>query len=147
MYSILINTLDKIASSLEEKGLLKEAEQLDIVANSLEENQEEEKSYQSGIKEGSYITLSEPIIDYDNMYKQAGKNKSKRIKKWIPDLKKGALHKDLGVPEDKDIPMPLINKKYKELQEKAEGDKKLSARESRLFKRLQFARNARGFKN
>lgn len=35
-------------------------------------------------------------------------------KKWIPtNLKKGALHRDLGVPADKPIPPQAINKAAK----------------------------------
>jgi len=33
-----------------------------------------------------------------------------RKKKWIPPLKKGALSRQLGIPEEKDIPMTLLNR-------------------------------------
>lgn len=41
--------------------------------------------------------------------------KKKSDKKWIQkaDIKKGALSKKLGVPEDKDIPMAKLNKAAK----------------------------------
>jgi len=138
----LIAIIDKVASSLEEKGMVEEAKGLDVVANTLELNiKENSKSV-----EGSYIIISEEILDYDSMFKEAGKKKRKRVKKWIPNLQEGGLHKDLGVSEGKDIPKEMIDKKYKALKKKSEGDKKLSESDSKLFKRLQFAINARGFK-
>jgi len=69
-------------------------------------------------------------------------------KKWIPEnLKKGALHRALGIPEDQKIPMELINKKIKELQKKAEGDKKLSDSDQKLLKRLLLARTFKKMKH
>jgi len=56
---------------------------------------------------------------------------------------KGGLHKDLGVPEDKDIPMSLINKKISALKKKEEKDGKLSANDLKLMRRLNFAKNAK----
>jgi len=73
------------------------------------------------------------------LYKQASK------KKWIPKkLEEGALHKYFNIPEDEKIPTDLIDSKYKELQEKSKGDKKLNVKESKLFKRLHFAIVMRG---
>lgn len=67
--------------------------------------------------------------------------------KWIPKkMKKGALSRELGIPEDEDIPMSVINKKIKTLQKKAEGDKKLSASESKLLHRLMAAKNMKSIK-
>jgi len=62
-------------------------------------------------------------------------------KKWIQktDMKKGALHKKLNVPEDKKIPKTLLNKLKKELMAKGEGDKKLSAADSKLLKQVNLA--------
>jgi len=62
-------------------------------------------------------------------------------KKWIQktDMKKGALHKKLNVPEDKKIPKTLLNKLKKELMDKGEGDKKLSAADSKLLKQVNLA--------
>ena len=61
--------------------------------------------------------------------------------KWIQktDMKKGALHKKLNVPEDKKIPKTLLNKLKKELIAKGEGDKKLSAADSKLLKQVNLA--------
>jgi len=39
------------------------------------------------------------------------KSRSKSKKKWIPrDLKKGALSRQLGIPEEEKIPMTLLNR-------------------------------------
>jgi len=66
---------------------------------------------------------------------------AKNDKKWIQktDMKKGALHKKLNVPEDKKIPKSLLNKLKKELMAKGEGDKKLSAADSKLLKQVNLA--------
>ena len=66
---------------------------------------------------------------------------AKSDKKWIQktDMKKGALHKKLNVPEDKKIPKSLLNKLKKELMAKGEGDKKLSAADSKLLKQVNLA--------
>ena len=66
---------------------------------------------------------------------------AKSDKKWIQktDMKKGALHKKLNVPEDKKIPKTLLNKLKKELIAKGEGDKKLSAADSKLLKQVNLA--------
>lgn len=64
--------------------------------------------------------------------------------KWIPkDIEKGALHKDLGIPEDEKIPTGLLKKKKAELQKKGEGDKKLSAKDLKTLQRINFALNVR----
>ena len=62
--------------------------------------------------------------------------------KWIQktNMNAGALHKDLGIPEDKTIPMSLINKKIKELNNKKEKDGKLSKTDSTFLKRLNLAK-------
>jgi len=66
---------------------------------------------------------------------------AKKEKKWIQktDMKKGALHKKLNVPEDKKIPKTLLNKLKKELMAKGEGDKKLSKSDSTLLKQVNLA--------
>lgn len=65
-------------------------------------------------------------------------NESK--KKWIPKMKKGALHKKLGIPEDEKIPLSLINKEIARLQKLAEGDTKLSKEDAKLLKELVLAK-------
>jgi hypothetical protein len=66
---------------------------------------------------------------------------AKSDKKWIQntDMKKGALHKKLNVPEDKKIPKNLLTKLKKELMAKAKGDKKLSTADSKLLKQVNLA--------
>lgn len=68
-----------------------------------------------------------------------------REEKWMQGAvkKPGQLHKDLGISPDKEIPMSLLKKKKAELQKRAEGDKKLSASESKLLKKIIFAINAK----
>ena len=55
-------------------------------------------------------------------------------------MKKGTLHKKLGIPEDEKIPMSLINKEIKRLQKEAEGDKKLSDEDATFLKELLLAK-------
>ena len=61
--------------------------------------------------------------------------------KWIQktDMKKGALHKKLGIPEGDKIPQAKLKALKKELMKKAEGDKKLSAADSKLLKQVNLA--------
>ena len=61
--------------------------------------------------------------------------------KWIQktNMKKGALHKALGIPEGQKIPKSKLNKIKKDLMAKAEGDKKLSASDSKLLKQVNMA--------
>ena len=81
----------------------------------------------------------------DDSFEVDGKKYSvkeaKSDKKWIQktDMKKGALHKKLNVPEDKKIPKNLLNKLKKELMAKGKGDKKLSAADSKLLKQVNLA--------
>ena len=69
-------------------------------------------------------------------------------KKWIQktDMKKGALHKKLNVPEDEKIPQAKLKALKKELMKKAEGDKKLSASDSKLLKQVNLALTLKGLK-
>lgn len=61
--------------------------------------------------------------------------------KWIQKtgMKKGALHKKLGIPEGDKIPKSKLNSLKKELMAKAKGDKKLSAADSTLLKQVNLA--------
>ncbi len=69
-------------------------------------------------------------------------------KKWIQktDMKKGALHKKLNVPEDEKIPQAKLKSLKKELMKKAEGDKKLSEPDSKLLKQVNLALTLKGIK-
>lgn len=68
--------------------------------------------------------------------------------KWIQktDMKKGALHKKLGVPEGDKIPQAKLKSLKKELMKKAEGDKKLSAADLKLLKQVNLALTLKGIK-
>jgi hypothetical protein len=61
-------------------------------------------------------------------------------------MHKGALHKKLGVPEGDKIPVAKLKSLKKELQGKAEGDKKLSASDSKLLKQVNLALNLKSLK-
>ena len=54
-------------------------------------------------------------------------------------MKKGALHKKLGIPEGQKIPKSKLNSIKKDLMAKAKGDKKLSASDSKLLKQVNMA--------
>jgi hypothetical protein len=71
----------------------------------------------------------------DKMYE------SKDNKNWIQNTKmhKGALHKKLGIPEGDKIPNSKLQSLKKELMKKGEGDKKLSAADSKLLKQVNLA--------
>lgn len=75
-------------------------------------------------------------------------NEAKSEKKWIQktDMKKGALHKKLNVPEDEKIPQAKLKALKKELMKKAEGEKKLSGPESKLLKQVNLALTLKGIK-
>ena len=68
--------------------------------------------------------------------------------KWIQktDMKKGALHKKLGVPEGDKIPQSKLKSLKSKLQKKAEDDKKLSADDSKLLKQVNLALTLKGIK-
>jgi len=68
--------------------------------------------------------------------------------KWIQktDMKKGALHKKLGIPEGQKIPKSKLNSIKKDLTAKAKGDKKLSAADSKLLKQVNMALTLGGLK-
>ena len=68
--------------------------------------------------------------------------------KWIQDtgMKKGALHKTLGIPEGEKIPKSKLNSIKKDLMAKAKGDKKLSTADSKLLKQVNMALTLGGLK-
>ena len=68
--------------------------------------------------------------------------------KWIQKtkMKKGALHKKLGVPEGDKIPQAKLKSLKKDLMKKAEGDKKLSLPDSTLLKQVNLALTLKGIK-
>jgi len=67
-------------------------------------------------------------------------------KKWMQEAfskKKGSLHKALGVAEDEEIPMSVINKKLNALKKKAESEDKLTKSELSLLRKLNLAKTAK----
>jgi hypothetical protein len=68
--------------------------------------------------------------------------------KWIQktNMKKGGLHKTLGIPEGNKIPKSKLNSIKKDLMVKAKGDKKLSAADSKLLKQVNMALTLGGLK-
>jgi hypothetical protein len=76
------------------------------------------------------------------------KKETKEGKKWIQktEMKKGALHKKLNVPEDEKIPETKLKSLKKELMKKSEGDKKLSDSDSKLLKQVNLALTLKGLK-
>jgi hypothetical protein len=82
---------------------------------------------------------SKVIGVYSNIKKQ--REMKEGGDKWIQDtkMKKGALHKKLGIPEEDKIPQAKLKSLKKELMKKGEGDKKLSAADSKLLKQVNLA--------
>ena len=68
--------------------------------------------------------------------------------KWIQKtgIKKGDLHKKLGVDEGDKIPQAKLKSLKKELMKKGEGDKKLSAADAKLLKQVNLALTLKGIK-
>ena len=68
--------------------------------------------------------------------------------KWIQktNMKKGGLHKALGIPEGNKIPKSKLNSIKKDLMSKAKGDKKLSDADSKLLKQVNMALTLSGLK-
>ena len=82
---------------------------------------------------------SKVIGVYSNIKKQ--REMKEDDNKWIQktDMKKGALHKKLGIPEGDKIPQSKLKSLKAELHKKSEGDKKLSAADSKLLKQVNLA--------
>ena len=73
--------------------------------------------------------------------------------KWIQkiDIKKGALHKQLGIPEDQKIPMGLINKILAAspgdiIEYTVNGKKKRIKVTTKLIRRANLAKTFKKFK-
>lgn len=75
-------------------------------------------------------------------------NVTEGSEKWIQDtdMKKGSLHKALGIPEGEKIPKSKLKSIKKDLMSKAKGDKKLSASDSKLLKQVNMALTLGGLK-
>jgi len=114
------------------------------VAKGLEEAETEEGNAFSG-------ALAKAKEDGKKSFEVDGKEyqvKESKGEKWIQKtgMKKGALHKKLGVPEGEKIPKTMLSKLKKELMKKADGDKKLSAADSKLLKQVNLAMTLKDIK-
>jgi len=68
------------------------------------------------------------------------KSKAKAVSNFYGSpIRKGGLHKNLGIPQNKKIPLSLIEKKLNALKKK----KNKTAKEVKLEKRLVFAKNSK----
>jgi hypothetical protein len=107
------------------------------IAKGLEEEAETE--------EGNAFTgaLAKAKKSGDDSFEVDGKeyNVNESEDKWIQktNMKKGGLHKSLGIPEGQKIPKSKLNSIKKDLMSKAKGDKKLSASDSKLLKQVNMA--------
>jgi hypothetical protein len=107
------------------------------MAKGLEEEAETE--------EGNAFTgaLAKAKKSGDDSFEVDGKeyNVNESEDKWIQktNMKKGGLHKSLGIPEGQKIPKSKLNAIKKDLMSKAKGDKKLSAEDSKLLKQVNMA--------
>jgi hypothetical protein len=85
-----------------------------------------------------------------NSFEVDGKkyNVKEAKEKWIQKtgMKKGSLHKKLGVPEGDKIPTSKLKSLKTELTKKAEGSKKLSTEDSKLLKQVNLALTLKGLK-
>lgn len=95
-------------------------------------------------------TARAPMFETSRWQKLAGILNEKEEKNWMQKAgeemekkgTKGALHRQLGKEEDEKISKRELESIKKRLQKKAEGDKKLSAEDRKLLRRVVFALNA-----
>jgi hypothetical protein len=104
------------------------------------------------MEEGNAFTcaLAKAKESGKNSFEVDGKeyNVTEGKEKWIQktDMKKGGLHKSLGIPEGQKIPKSKLNSIKKDLTAKSEGNKKLSAEDSKLLKQVNMALTLGGLK-
>ena len=116
--------------------------------------EEEELDEEGETEEGNAFTgaLAKAKEEGDDSFEVDGKKyhvkEDKKEKKWIQktEMKKGALHKKLGIPEGDKIPVSKLKSLKAELSKKAEGDKKLSASDSKLLKQVNLALTLKNIK-
>ena len=80
-------------------------------------------------------------VDGETYHVKGKKRMDESENKFIQNanMKKGGLHKALGIPEGNKIPKSKLNSIKKDLMLKAKGDKKLSAADSKLLKQVNMA--------
>jgi hypothetical protein len=117
----------------------------------IEEQETEEGNYFSG-QRADAMKKGEDSFEVDGktypVKESVKKKETKEERKWIQktEMKKGALHKKLNVPEDEKIPQAKLKSLKKELMKKGEGDKKLSDSDSKLLKQVNLALTLKGLK-
>lgn len=86
--------------------------------------------------------------DFKKLRDKKEVGEAKGDKKWIQKtgMEKGSLHKELGIPEDEKIPQSKLKELKSKLHKKSEGDKKLSAADSKLLKQVNLALTLKGIK-
>lgn len=97
---------------------------------------------------GNWKEFGGSISKSDYKPKVSKKETKESEEKWIQktDMKKGSLHKKLGVPEGDKIPQAKLKSLKAELSKKAKGDKKLSAADSKLLKQVNLALTLKNIK-
>ena len=101
------------------------------------------------VKSSKYSRLAEKVVSRIRESKK--KAKVAEDKDWIQKAIKrpGALHRELGVPKDKDIPKGMINKAISKLKKKDKDDKEkgtqLSAGDERELRQLNLAKTLSKF--
>ena len=117
-------------------------EDSDIESDLDEQETEEGNAFSGALAQAKEKGKDSFEVDGKKYHVKEGKEK------WIQktEMKKGALHKKLNVPEDEKIPESKLKALKKELMKKAEGDKKLSASDSKLLKQVNLALTLKGIK-
>lgn len=122
------------------------------IAKGLEEEAETEEGNAFLDSRQNAIDDGETSFDFEGeRYPVTGtkkKTNESKDKKWIQktDMKKGALHKKLDIPQDEKIPQEKLKALKKELMKKAEGEKKLTSADSKLLKQVNMAITLKGLK-
>lgn len=134
------------------KGLADNKLVNDLVNKMFNSSDVDEELDEAETEEGNAFTgaLAKAKEEGDDSFEVDGKKYSVKESKdkWIQDtdMKKGALHKALGIPEGQKIPKSKLNSIKKDLMSKAKGDKKLSAADSKLLKQVNMALTLGGLK-
>jgi hypothetical protein len=135
----------RVAKGLEEEAETEEGNAFSgALANAKKDGKDsfevDGKTYQVKESRDKFDGRKSKVIGvYSNIKKQ--REMKEEDDKWIQDtkMKKGALHKKLGVAEGDKIPQSKLKALKKELMKKGEGDKKLSAADSKLLKQVNLA--------
>jgi len=110
--------------------------------NDLEEDEATEGNAFSGARAKAIEDGEDNFeVDGKKYHVKGEKRMDESEDKWIQktNMKKGGLHKALGIPEGNKIPKSKLNSIKKDLMSKAKGDKKLSAADSKLLKQVNMA--------